>query len=444
MLEINAAFGQEGQNLGLVGRTGENASRRIAFDCEAVLGEFPDAGIVCALRRACDAEAYAKELTAEGKKRLLTLSAADVAAPGSLMIELRAVEADAIRKSAVYVGRIERGLSGQGDAPGNPVADTINSLEARAKAASAAASAAQAVAEEVRAKLEAGEFKGEKGDPGKNGSDADVTAENVEKALGYKPVSDVRVNGASVVADGTANVPIASAQTAGVVRVNSWDGTKVDNYGILALYPAADNHIDGRVSSTVITPTNLDMAVAAAMTDGKGPAWTAAQQAAARERMGIPGGCELVEEITIAEENVSIITRDVDRLCSAKLVIVCPPMESVITANALIYFGDASKPQYIYLFGEIAPTKVGVYRHITLEAELRNNYWRAYKTAENDTASMYPNGSWTTNTSETAPSRLMRLPSSDMDAITKITVNAYPTGAYIPVGTKITIYGVRA
>ena len=62
MLEINAASGQEGQSLGLVGRTGENASRRIVFDCEAVLGEFPGAGIVCALRRACDAEAYAKEL----------------------------------------------------------------------------------------------------------------------------------------------------------------------------------------------------------------------------------------------------------------------------------------------------------------------------------------------------------------------------------------------
>ncbi len=180
------------------------------------------------------------------------------------------------------------------------------------------------------------------------------------------------------------------------------------------------------------------------MCDGKGAAWTSDEQKAARERMGIPGGYELIEEITIAEGNVSVITRDVDRLCSAKLVIICPPMESIITANALIFFGDASKPEYIYLFGEIAPTKVGVYRHTTLEAELRNNYWRAYKTAENDTGSMYPNGSWTTLIVETAPSRLMQLPSSNLDAITKITLNAFPTGAYIPVGTKITIYGVRA
>lgn len=165
---------------------------------------------------------------------------------------------------------------------------------------------------------------------------------------------------------------------------------------------------------------------------------------AARERMGVDGGYELIEEITIAEENVSVIARDVNRLRSAKMVIICPPMESIITANALIFFGDASKPQYIYLFSEIAPSKVGRYRHITLETELRNNYWRVYKTTESETGDMYPNGSWTTSIGETAPSRLMQLPSRNLDAITKITLNAYPTGAYIPVGTKIMIYGVRA
>lgn len=147
--------------------------------------------------------------------------------------------------------------------------------------------------------------------------------------------------------------------------------------------------------------------------------------------MGVDGGYELIEEITIAEENVSVIARDVNRLRSAN------------TANALIFFGDASKPQYIYLFSEIAPSKVGRYRHITLETELRNNYWRVYKTTESETGDMYPNGSWTTSIGETAPSRLMQLPSSNLDAITKITLNAYPTGAYIPVGTKIMIYGVR-
>lgn len=313
MLEINAAFGQEGQNLGLVGRTGENASRRIVFDCEAVLGEFPGAGIVCALRRACDAEAYAKELTTDGKKRLLTLSAADVAAPGSLMIELRAVEADAIRKSAVYVGRIERGLSGQGDAPGNPVADTINNLEARAKAASAAASAAQAVADEVQARLEAGEFKG---DPGKDGSDANVTAENIKSALGYAPIKDVQVAGSSVLADGVAVIKSASEAAAGVVRPYSWEGTKIDSAGRIGLFNATQTHIDKRVSSTAIGPTNIDYAVTAALTDGKGPAWTAAQQAAARERMGIADSAVALEQS--AAERLSALEAQVAALLAQK------------------------------------------------------------------------------------------------------------------------------
>lgn len=316
MLEINAAFGQEGQNLGLVGRTGENASRSIVFDCEAVLGEFPGAGIVCALRRACDAEAYAKELTAEGKKRMLTLSAADVAAPGSLMIELRAVEADAIRKSAVYVGRIERGLSGQGDAPGNPVADTINNLEARAKEASAAASAAQAVADDVKARLEAGEFKGDKGDPGKDGSDANVTAENIQSALGYAPVKDVQLAGKSVLANGVAVIPSASEAAAGVVRPYSWDGTKIDSAGRIGLFKATQTHIDNRVSSTAIAPTNIDYAVTAAMCDGKGPAWTAAQQAAARERMGIADSAVALEQS--AAERLSALEAQVAALLAQK------------------------------------------------------------------------------------------------------------------------------
>ena len=239
-------------------------------------------------------------------------------------------------------------------------------------------------------------YKGDKGDkgdpgaPGKDGSDATVTAENIEAALGYAPVT-----------------------------------------------PS-----DLAAKQDVLTDADKQSITKIGMTTGA--AWTSVEQKAARERMGIPGGYELIEEITIAEGNVSVITRDVDRLCSVKLVIICPPMESIITANALIFFGDASKPEYIYLFGEIAPTKVGVYRHTTLEAELRNNYWRAYKTAENDTGNMYPNGFWTTLIAETAPSRLMQLPSSNLDAITKITLNAYPRSAHIPVGTKITIYGVRA
>lgn len=283
------------------------------------------------------------------------------------------------------------------------------------------------------------------GPQGAPGSDASVTADNIQSALGYTPVKDVQVDGESLVQDSVATIPLAGYNRLGAVQLDPAGFAAASVDGKLALVPPTDAQISTHThTQRPITPSCMDYAVKAAMCDGKGAAWTANEQKAARERMGIPGDYELIEEITITEENVSAIARDVDRLCSAKLVIICPPMESIITANALVYFGNASKPQYIYLFCEIAPTNVGVYRHITLEAELRNNYWRAYKTAVNDTSTMYPNGSWTTNVDETAPSRLMQLPSSNLDAITKITINAYPTDAYIPVGTKISIYGVRA
>lgn len=403
MLEINAAFGQEGESLGLVGRTGENASRRIVFDCEAVLGEFPGAGIVCALRRACDAEAYAKELTAEGRKRLLTLSAADVAAPGSLMIELRAVEADAVRKSAVYVGRIERGLSGQGDAPGNPVADTINSLEARAKAASEAASAAQAVADDVQAKLEAGEFKGEPGKdgaPGKDGSDADVTAQNIQAALGYAP----------------AKVPEST----------SW-GIINNVNGEIALNPASNNTINSRSTRQPITTGNLDYAVKAAMCDGKGPAWTAAQQAAARERMGIPGNFELIEEITITEAVASFARESTPEgtpysLAGFLCVITSPGVASAIALRQVVYAGttkfynygvravDAAENAKSVLFACVNNAVLHVEQYpVGIQYELAN-----------------------------AP-RIGKKVVLDGSPITKVTFSGN-----IPANTKITIYGVRA
>ena len=374
--------------------------------------------------------------------------------PGCFFLGVMGAKDGVTRTSTVLSYRVEAGAITDGIEPPEPTPSIYAQILASVQFT-------EQIAQSVRDDADAGKFDGAKGDkgdkgdkcdkgdpgangaPGKDGSDATVTAQNIEAALGYAPVKDVQVAGTSVMTDGVANVPIATKLLNGVMRPDFY-GIGVSATGILYVQNTSNINITNRVSSTPLTAYNLDYAVKAAMCDGKGTAWTADEQKAARERMGIPGGYELIEEITIAEGNVSVITRDVDRLCSAKLVIICPPMESIITANALIYFGDASKPEYIYLFGEIAPTKVGVYRHITLEAELRNNYWRAYKTAENGTGNMYPNGSLTTSIVETAPSRLMQLPSSNLDAITKITLNAFPTGAYIPVGTKIMIYGVRA
>ena len=131
--------------------------------------------------------------------------------------------------------------------------------------------------------------KGDKGDPGApgmDGSDASVTAENVEKALGYKPVQDVQVNGKSVLANGIANVPIAEKESPGVIKVDDYSIGVTQN-GYLFLYDSRLGDIDARSANIAISPYGIDYAVKAAMCDGKGAEWTANEQKSAQKRMGI-------------------------------------------------------------------------------------------------------------------------------------------------------------
>lgn len=57
--------------------------------------------------------------------------------------------------------------------------------------------------------------------------------------------------------------------------------------------PASDALISARSGVRPVTASNVDYAVRAAMCDGKGAAWTAAEQASARERMGIYEGARI-------------------------------------------------------------------------------------------------------------------------------------------------------
>ena len=262
-------------DLGAIGRTGENAARVIEFDCTDALTEYPDASILCAIRRPCDSAAYLGSLTADGKKRTLTMTAAECAVKGRLHMELRVVDGDTVLKTATYTGWVEGALTGSADKPGNPVADILNRLDGAVEKAESAAKAAQEIAETVQTKLENGELNGAKGDKGEPGSDAEVTAENIEAALGYAP----------------AKVP----QSASWGIVNNMNGE-------IALNPASNNTTDSRTTRQPITAGNFDYAVKAAMCDGKGAAWTEAEQKAARERMGADGNYVLIEKTVLTEE----------------------------------------------------------------------------------------------------------------------------------------------
>lgn len=119
--------------------------------------------------------------------------------------------------------------------------------------------------------------KGEPGAPGSPGSDAAAT--------------DVRLNGKSITMNGVADIPAAVQDSGayGVVKLaGNNNGLRVNTLGELSIVDATIDAINKRsLQSFPITTGKLDYAVKAAMCDGKGAAWTDAEQVAARERMGI-------------------------------------------------------------------------------------------------------------------------------------------------------------
>lgn len=172
---------------------------------------------------------------------------------------------------------------------------------------------------------------------GAPGSDATVTAENIQSALGYTPadsvdvsakldkpatppevgkilkvtavnedgsfvcewanapsgggaVNDVQVNETSVVADGVAKIPLAKMGSTGVVKFDAFMPF-VFNDSALRLANADENELTnpryGFSTNRVITASNYRLAVKLAMCDGKGEAWSVEEQAAARERIGL-------------------------------------------------------------------------------------------------------------------------------------------------------------
>ena len=354
MIEIHARFGQAPHyDLNMLGRAGEHGTRQIVFDCADALQEYPNARIICAVLRPRDTTPYPAELTGTGDTRILTLTRTETYLPGLLKLELRAVDGERVLKSALYAGRITESLQGDGDKPGNPLSDALNRLESTI-------ADAQTLADEIRQKLDNGEFvgergprgekgeqgipgergsqgdkgdkgepgaqgekgepgakgdKGDKGDKGADGSDATVTAQNIEAALGYAPVKDVQVAGTSVMTDGVANVPIANKGGLGVSSVDDYSIGTTDA-GVLFLYNSRNGDIDARSANIAVTPYNLDYAVKAAMCDGKGAAWTAGERTAARERMGIAGFAEMKHITTLViEEETDAIIVDLGKQC---------------------------------------------------------------------------------------------------------------------------------
>ena len=125
---------------------------------------------------------------------------------------------------------------------------------------------------------------------------------------------DVQINGESIVKDGVAEIPVAGCtsptqiQRTGLVHVPSGYGIgfQYNTHNLIISNPPT-SFIDNRnnmwqADYYALTVRRIDYAVKSAMCDGKGAAWTAEEQAAARERMGINEWEDVITYTTSSEE----------------------------------------------------------------------------------------------------------------------------------------------
>lgn len=365
-------FADSKQYLGKIARTGENNTRSLAFDCSAALDEYPAAQIIAVIQRP-QGDPYTVTPDADGTIRRITLTGYDLEFNGHLQVELRVIDGEKILKSAIYTATVDDSIHGEADAPGQPVRDVLDRLDAEIKQA-------QAVVDDIRKKLENGEF---------NGSDAEVTAENIETALGY--------------------VPVAPS----------------------ALAAKQDALTDADMQS--ITKTGM-------MT---GAAWTSAEQKAARIRMGADGDYVLIEKTVLTEEIVQFNrTQEPDgtpyNLIALKVIVKFIPGQ---TSGAIFLYGYDSSGNRIV---------GGASENILMPNADASSAYRS--TAVIDIKPLFGMYDCAASQgSQGSPMKITRAPNGDFQLsstemkIAEFIFYLYSYGS-VPIiaGTEISIYGVRA
>lgn len=271
---------------------------------------------------------------------------------------------------------------------------------------------------------------GATGPQGAPGSDASVTAENIQSALGYTPVKDVQVAGESLVQDRVAKVPIAGYNRLGVVKLDPAGFAAASVEGTLALVPPTDAQISTHThTQRPITPSCMDYAVKAAMCDGKGAAWTSAEQKSARERMGVDKAYELIEEITLTENVTQIIRTDEPDGTAYAFERVAIKINRTNTGEGGVYVYSGST-----VLGWSYLSKSGQY--FACETFSLHGYWQNYRysasSGHNDYNSIAPSGD----------SRFLKIKKVAGQYVSKIQITLI--NAELGIGTKISIYGVRA
>lgn len=447
-----------------LGKQTETGVTTITIDMSPWLDQWPGMETVIMATRPGESAAYPAATRMDGSNIVWTVNGADTAIAGRGTAEILGL-VDGVRKlSQIVRTRIKASTVATTMEPPDGAqpwvdkvlnaADEIKNMTAQAETLQPGDAATASYADgkltlgiprglpgEPGARGDKGDqgepgVKGDKGDPGPKGdpgSDASVTAENIESALGYAPVKDVQINGNSMLEDGVAKVPIASWGRLGVIKVSSpqVSGLFVADDGICYISYATNPEIDSRKADRkTIVCSNLDYAVKAAMCDGKGAAWTAAEQKAARDRIGFDKAYELIEEFALTEK-VKQISRTAEPNGTAYhfremyVSIVTPQAEE----NGSIYS----------MFNN---TLIGLSLNSIRSQLPEGGIAQIYAHVADGFLDGYGVGAGNQSTS----SSLMRYvaPSNVPSGISSINSVKILATVDIPINTKIKIYGVRA
>lgn len=233
-------------------------------------------------------------------------------------------------------------------------------------------------------------------------------------------VSDVQINGTSIVADGVADI-------------------KASGYGIghndvgLYLVSATNSQINARKNSNIsITPIVLDYAVKSAMCDGKGAEWTAEEQAMARARIGLPGDFELVADIELTEKT-RVVSINFEKYLRELYVVFSGTATREGNAGIDVYFGDGTRRRY----APTCPGWMNTSKKYAI-AHIRLNQGVIYSEATNSTPT--PELSPVNLCTNLNGFMLLTETQNSIKGIDMQSLNNFSWNA----GCKFTVYGVRA
>lgn len=366
MITINAAFAQEIQFLGLIGRAGENAGRRIVFDCASALTDLSGAEVKCVMKRPYDLQPYLAELSASGTDYTLTLADRDVAVPGDVMLELRVLKDGLRLKSALFYGHVDQSLQGEGDQPGSPVHDVLDRVDSALSAAQSARDALETLIESVQNKLDNGDFvgaQGPKGDPGKQG---ETGARGETGAAGPQGLPG---------ADGVSpTVTVSRAGKIVTVTITDKDGAKT-----FTLSDGADGQGSGDMLQSAYDADGDGVVDNAQKLDGK----TAAQFAAAQHSHDMSQVSGLSSELMgKADAAHSHEIADVNGLQAALNGKINTTYTLGITGNAIVLTPSSGDAQQITIpiatASALGLVKIGTGLAIAADGTISNAYSMSY------------------------------------------------------------------